>query len=143
MIPEERFWEKVMKGEYCWDWMGALDSSGYGIFRVFRELKKAHRIAWSFMNGAIPDGGQVLHHCDNPKCVRPDHLFLGTRSINMQDMVTKGRIETKLNYNQVQQIREAKARQVDIAKKFAITQSHVSRLKTGFHWGGESRSGSL
>jgi hypothetical protein len=86
----ERFWAKVLKGDHCWEWQGAKTPKGYGCLRTDGELEYAHRISWRLAYGD-PGELHVLHHCDNPKCVRPDHLFLGTRSDNMQDMVRKDR----------------------------------------------------
>lgn len=88
-----RFWQYVAKSDGCWEWTGAKYTSGYGEFWIFRKaaLVPAHRFSWELHNGPIPDGLHVCHHCDNKPCVRPDHLFLGTRSDNMQDMQKKGR----------------------------------------------------
>lgn len=94
----ERFWEKVYKGEgeACWEWLGTR-TRGYGMVwtrppGVRRgHMVLAHRVAWELANGAIPDGMDVLHRCDNPQCVRESHLFLGTHQDNMTDMVAKGR----------------------------------------------------
>lgn len=96
---EERFWEKVRKTETCWWWTAnaTKDKEGnrrYGLIGEGRRGERmlyAHRVSWGIHNGPIPDGIMVLHRCDNPSCVRPDHLFLGTQSDNMQDMVAKGR----------------------------------------------------
>lgn len=88
---EDRFWSKVSKGEGCWLWDGHLQPKGYGNFTVGNKTWKAHRFAWVLTFGAIADGLFVLHRCDNPTCVRPDHLFLGTNDDNMRDMVNKGR----------------------------------------------------
>jgi hypothetical protein len=88
----ERFWLKVRKGEGCWEWQGARLPHGYGHLSVpDRGHVNAHRIAWELTNGEIPDGLWVLHHCDNPPCVRPDHLFLGTAQDNVDDSIRKGR----------------------------------------------------
>lgn len=87
-----RFWEKVAKGDGCWEWKGgAPPSTGYG--RIYRRGKSigAHRAAWEISFGPILKGLQVCHKCDNRTCVRPDHLFLGTISDNIKDMVKKGR----------------------------------------------------
>ena len=74
----------------CWVWMGARSSKGYGSFAVTRHhIVGAHRVAWEIANGPIPDGLWVLHHCDNPPCVRRSHLFLGTNSINQLDSARK------------------------------------------------------
>lgn len=73
----------------CWIWTGAR--MRYGYFQYGKKLIGAHRVAWELRNGPIPDGLYVLHRCDNPPCVRPDHLFLGTAADNTADMVAKGR----------------------------------------------------
>ena len=95
-IPvEDRFWSKVRKadGDGCWEWMGARVKTGYGqIGRSrTRQLIATHRLSWELYRGAIPSGLCVCHRCDNPRCVRPDHLFLGTQADNIHDMVAKGR----------------------------------------------------
>ena len=91
----DRFHEKYERVPFgaCWIWVGALDTDGYGMIAVGRGPKSAHRISWILKNGEIPDGKHVLHTCDNPACVNPDHLFLGTHSDNMKDGVKKGRIK--------------------------------------------------
>jgi hypothetical protein len=76
----------------CWEWTGSKLKSGHGLLRsVAADTYLAHRLSWHIHNGPIPDGLCVLHHCDNPPCVRPDHLFLGTRADNTMDMISKGR----------------------------------------------------
>ncbi len=90
----ERFWPKVQKSDGCWTWLAAKDHLGYG--KIGAGTRKegellAHRASWIINNGAIPDGLVVCHRCDNPSCVRPDHLFLGTMKDNTMDMVRKGR----------------------------------------------------
>jgi hypothetical protein len=92
VIPlEERFFAKVQKTDGCWLWTASLNKAGYGQIYAEGRPQHASRISWRIHNGAIPAGLHVCHHCDNPRCVRPDHLFLGTRSDNMQDMLAKGR----------------------------------------------------
>lgn len=90
---ENRFWEKVYKTETCWNWTGALDGWGYGVIAIPRVsvAYKAHRLSWEMHKGKIPAGLFVCHHCDNPRCVRPDHLFTGTAKHNSEDMIYKGR----------------------------------------------------
>jgi hypothetical protein len=87
----ERFWRKVRKGEGCWEWTGARNSKGYGNVRIARRYRGAHRVSYELTRGPIPAGLLVCHSCDNPVCVRPDHLFLGTVKNNSDDMVRKGR----------------------------------------------------
>lgn len=86
-----RFWSKVSKTQSCWVWTASKNADGYGSFAISRVTHRAHRVAWILTNGEIPDGLQVLHRCDNPSCVNPDHLFLGTVRDNSRDMITKGR----------------------------------------------------
>lgn len=76
----------------CHIWAASLDSVGYGLFGIRRKLFKAHRVAWMLCKGAVPEGLCVLHKCDTPSCVNPDHLFLGTHADNMADKKRKGRV---------------------------------------------------
>lgn len=88
-----RFWSKVNKTETCWLWMASTDNRGYGqIGGANRKTLSAHRVSWMLNFGNIPDGLCVLHACDIPVCVRPDHLWLGTIADNNRDMVEKGRM---------------------------------------------------
>jgi hypothetical protein len=88
---EVRFWAKVCKTDTCWLWTG-VKSVGYGhMWDGSGRPKHAHRLSWEIHHGPIPSGMDVLHRCDTPACVRPDHLFIGTASDNMLDAVSKGR----------------------------------------------------
>ena len=78
-------------GTGCWPWLGCLTGGGYGQIRNSGRYQQAHRAAWELKYGPIPEGLVVCHRCDNPRCVRPDHLFLGTATDNMRDMYSKGR----------------------------------------------------
>jgi hypothetical protein len=94
---EERFWDNVQKGEGCWEWIGTKCLSGYGRIKTNYKRISAHRFMWELRNGPIPKlensyhGICVLHRCDNPSCVNPDHLFLGTNRDNSIDRDKKGR----------------------------------------------------
>jgi len=75
----------------CWKWKANTNSDGYGTFWFNKKMTKAHRVSWEIHKGPIPVGKQVLHTCDNPPCVNPEHLFLGTNTDNVQDKVFKYR----------------------------------------------------
>ena len=88
---EERFWVKVNKTDDCWEWTAHKLFNGYGRFSIRGKPDYSHRIAWELASGKYPTGEQVLHTCDNPACVKIDHLFLGTLKENMADRSAKNR----------------------------------------------------
>jgi hypothetical protein len=93
MTLAERFERRTVRGPGCWSWAGAT-RNGYGVLgRGGRAegLVYAHRLSWELQHGPIPEGGCVLHRCDNPPCTNPDHLWLGTKADNNRDMAAKGR----------------------------------------------------
>ncbi|MDQ5870783.1 MAG: HNH endonuclease [Acidobacteriota bacterium] len=156
-----RFWSKVQgSDEGCWLWLGSRGSKGYGQLRIFDgpigdtgRLVRAHRISYELNVGPIPTGLWVLHHCDNPPCVRPDHLFLGTVSDNAQDMLRKGRgvfqqhperhprgeahPMAKLSIEDVAELRRLREigwSQNALSRRFRTTQSNVWRIIHGHNW---------
>lgn len=88
---EERFWAKVEKSDGCWQWRAAKDACGYGCFGYEGRVLGAHRVSYILAHGIIPDGLHILHSCDNPACVNPSHLRLGTHQENMDDRNSRGR----------------------------------------------------
>jgi hypothetical protein len=86
-----RFWQKVDKTQSCWLWTGTINNKGYGRLNIGRVGFYVHRLSYQITNGVIEPGMVVLHHCDNPRCVNPDHLSLGTQADNLADMRSKGR----------------------------------------------------
>ncbi len=88
---KERFWSKVLKTASCWLWTASEHGKGYGGFKLDGKTQKASRVSYMMAYGKIPEGMCVLHKCDNRKCVRPSHLFLGTVRDNNIDMMKKGR----------------------------------------------------
>jgi len=145
--PGVRFWRKVLIGGLleCWEWKAARTTrSGYGIMQFKGRPQPSHRIAWMLTYGAIPKGLYVLHKCDNPPCVNPNHLFLGTQKDNMADCVSKGRSakgsksgKSKLVEADVIAIRKmgnsGVARKV-IAEQFHISATHVHALLSRKEW---------
>lgn len=125
----------------CWFWMGAIHKkSGYGAFSIRNANYLAHRLAFTLFKGPIPEGMQVLHHCDIRCCVNPAHLFLGTHQDNMDDMVNKcrkaigSRVHNKLNDDSVREIRSSTERQQALASKHGVTQAMVSCVKLRKSW---------
>lgn len=133
---EEKYIPEPNSG--CWIWIGACDEHGYGDFWDGTEIIGAHRASYQFHCGKIPDGGHVLHSCDFPPCVNPDHLFLGDHVANMADMVSKNRHAAgerhgncKLDNLTIDYIRRSFARGRDIAAELGISESYVSQLRSG------------
>ena len=91
MSPQARFNTFVRRTSACWTWQGFTDKDGYGTFKVSGKSVRAHRFAFELTNGAVPLGLSVLHLCDNPSCVRSDHLYVGTQRDNVRDRDSRGR----------------------------------------------------
>lgn len=126
MNDAARFWEKVEKTDTCWLWRSSLNNKGYGQFHVgsFSQHVLAHRFSWALAHGEVPTGSIVMHTCDMPACVRPDHLRIGTQGDNQRDMAAKGRAghlgvrspNAKLDDQKVREIRALHAIGTSIAE---------------------------
>ena len=144
---KNRFWSFVKKGRGCWIWTGTHTVYGYGVLSYGNSGEvKAHRLSWMINRGPIPAGSCVLHKCDVRDCVRPSHLWLGTRSENTLDMFAKGRNAvplgskngmSKLTENDIPGIRYARLcgeTYAAIGMKYGVTGSMIRRIITGLAW---------
>ncbi len=142
--PEERFWSYVTKTPKCWEWTGVLNRKGYGQFTIGSRVILAHRYSYLNAYGNLGDLC-VCHHCDNPKCVNPEHLFLDTRVKNNEDCANKGRVvkgsqvgSAKLTEQDVVAIREKYARggvlQRVLAAEYGVCQQVISKILTRQGW---------
>ena len=145
---EQRFWAKVRKSflkDGCWPWQAHCNDDGYGKIKIDGKVISAHRLSWEIHFGPIPEGMKVLHKCDNPPCVRPDHLFLGTDLDNHKDCVTKGRDfhiygsqhwAAKLTEAIVKECRRLSKTQTarSLAKKYNISESIMGQVIKGKRW---------
>lgn len=142
-VPEqERFWSYVVRTNGCWVWRGGRDM-GYGAFKLSggkaTKNTRAHQYSWELHYGPIPPKMLICHHCDNRLCVRPDHLFLGTRADNVEDARKKARCGKKLTPPEVQTIRVLAAeghQRKALAIRFNITYGTLKRILNRQSWGG-------
>ena len=135
---EKRFLSKVTIDATCgcWNWKGSCFDFGYGRFHVKSKSVLAHRWAYSFYKGEIPDKMCVCHTCDNPKCANPDHLFLGTPKTNAEDKVIKNRQargekirKLKLNKEQASEIISSDKSLPDLAKQYGVSYGVIWGIK--------------
>lgn len=128
----------------CWLWQRGVDKDGYGQFYAEGKNIRAHRYSYKSYFGPIPEGMCVCHRCDTPRCVNPDHLFLGTSQENTADRHAKGRTTvlngerhgaSRLKSEQVLEIRAMRGSHREIANKFGISATTVYRIKKLINWG--------
>lgn len=161
-MNRQKFISRTKQVDDCWEWQRARMSSGYGKLRVDGKYWLAHRFSYHLLIGTIPNGLFVLHRCDNPCCVNPAHLRLGTHAENVADMMRKGRdamsanpeqwreygrrlgrsgstfgennSHAKLTASQVQEIRKRSANARALAARFGVNKSAIYRIWNGTSW---------
>lgn len=137
---EEIFWDNVDKSGECWVWKGYINESGYGLARLNKNQTRAHRVSWEIHHGKIPEGIFVCHKCDNPPCVNPSHLFLGTNQDNIQDKVNKGRSgrpNAKLKPSDIFIIKDLLEMNIpsqEIESLFNVSRQTISGIKFARRW---------
>lgn len=115
----------------CLLWNGSLNSDGRGRIGYLGKSLQVHRLAYEKEFGTIPEGMHVLHKCDVPSCINPQHLFLGTHQDNMEDRYQKGRYKGKLSKEQVAQIKADPRYHLDIARQYGVSRPHITGIKSG------------
>jgi hypothetical protein len=137
-----RFWAKVQRGDSCWTWSGSIHKArGYGQFNYAGFNMFAHRASWMINRGVIPADTWVLHKCDNPVCVRPDHLFLGTNQDNYDDRDAKNRVRhgsrhprAKLTEALVIELRASSEGDSVWAKRLGVYSTTIRDARRGAKW---------
>lgn len=141
----ERWESNVQKSSGCWEWSGYRDENGYGRLNVDGVPVLAHRLSWTILRHELTPQQHVLHRCDNPPCVRPEHLFLGDQSANVADMWAKKRQRygvsrgmahgcSKLNDEQVREIRLSTGPSRITAETYGISGRQVRDIRAGKAW---------
>lgn len=153
---KKRFWEKVDKRgpDECWEWLGSKAGNGYGTFSAGsrEDIYYAHRLSWGIQNDHDPENSHICHTCDNPPCVNPRHLWRGTQSDNMKDMIRKGRgggqfspedvrgvknVKAKLTPKKVREIRSRHAQgttQLEISKEYGVSRAMIGYIVRRDMW---------
>lgn len=144
-----RFWQKVDKKDdaVCWNWIGSVHHIWkYGHFSVDGRLMEAHRYSWILHNGEIPIGMLVCHHCDNPSCVNPAHLFLGTNQDNMDDKIKKNRQArvigennpkaklTEMDVKEIRRLHKTGIKGATLGRIYKVTNSNIYDILSGKRW---------
>lgn len=139
---EERFFSRFSKLKNgCWQWNAHADKDGYGVLPGANQNTRAHRLSYEIHIGPIPDGMIVCHHCDNPGCVNPEHLFVGTAKDNAQDALQKDRHylgekngRAKLTAEYVEKIKKSDLSYVELGSIYGVSKSTISNIKRGKGW---------
>jgi len=141
----ERWAANVEKSSGCWKWTGYRDQNGYGRINIGNMPVLAHRVAWQLLCHEITSEQHVLHRCDNPSCVRPEHLFLGDHAMNMADKMAKKRHRfgvsrgvahgcAKLNEEQVREIRASNGPSRIVAQQYGVSGRQVRDIRARRVW---------
>jgi hypothetical protein len=152
---EYKYWQRVIKTDGCWGWTGMTAAFGYGLIGHRGKLLYAHRVSWELhfgghpcIRGPIPEGIEVCHHCDNPPCTRPSHLFMGDHAANLHDAQVKGRLrqpglsgsahpQAKLTESDIPIIKALRLEgllQREIAQQFGVTRAMIGYILRGQNW---------
>ena len=131
----------------CWDWIGAK-AKGYGRLMAYGRMCPAHRLSYELHCEPIPSGMHVLHHCDNPGCIRPEHLFVGTNADNMADKAAKGRqargighASARLTEADVSAIRSTRGMSHrKLAERYGVHPGHIGKIISGKKWASSALS---
>lgn len=138
-----RYWEKVSRAapEECWEWEAYRDKDGYGRFRLNGKKWQAHRVA-VLLDGRNPEGKVVMHTCDNPGCVNPSHLVVGTQQENIRDALRKGRLDnrgvrngrSKLDPEKVRRIRASDRPSRALARRYEVDPKTIRDIRANKLW---------
>jgi hypothetical protein len=146
---DKQFWSKMDRSGECWIWQGFCNPKGYGQIRVTiapktTRLVLTHRLSYELTYGPIPDGKCVCHHCDNPSCCRPDHLFIGTIAENQLDMASKQRSPqgeshymsklTEVDVVSIRSLHLSGMTQAELGKQFHVHQSNIHHIVNRLTW---------
>lgn len=152
ILPHIRFLQQAetsgLDPDACWNWMGPINTNGYGQFTDKNRKRLAHRASHELFLGPIPDGMNVCHSCDNRRCINPHHLWAGSQSANLKDAAAKGRIfrpnttgerngNRKLSADDVRAIRSmfrGGQRRYRIAERFGVSPTTVGEIISGKIW---------
>lgn len=136
----ETFWAKVKKTDTCWNWTGSLNAGGYGSFRFLAKVWHAHRFSWFIHHGEIPAGADVLHSCDNPACVNPGHLHLGTQRDNVREAAARKRMRytapkiSKPIAEEIRKLNKEGRSYRELKSLYGLSIAHLSGIINRLYW---------
>lgn len=131
----------VLESDECWNWPGSKTALGYGVVNLHKKSFYAHRLSFDLFVHPLTSGLVICHRCDNPRCMRPSHLFSGTQKDNLSDMARKGRStqgqrqwNAKLDPEAIRAIRESAERNSVLAERYGVCPQTISKIKIGRRW---------